>query len=105
MANTDKEKGFTRIPNELYDALLCQKLSRAQLCAVLYIIRKTYGFQKTEDSISIKKMASDTGYSRQSMLNVINDLEKMGIIKIGFKVAGRPANMYVTDPKNWDQNL
>ena len=103
--STDKEQGFTKVPNELYDALLRKKLSPSQLCTVLYIIRKTYGFHKEEDSISVRKMAEETGYSRQAMINAVRDLEKMGIIKTGYRQAGRPTNMLVTNPELWNAKL
>ena len=106
MGNTDKNgDGFTRVPNEIYSAVLAQKLSISQERALLYIIRKTYGFRKTEDAISISKMASDTGFNRRTMINAVHYLEKMGIIKLGEIVSGRPTHMMVTDPKNWKRNL
>lgn len=106
MGNTDrKEDGFTKIPHRIYDAVLAQKLSASQEKAVLYIIRKTYGFHKSEDAISISKMASDTGFTRKTMVNAIHDLEKMGIVRLGEIVSGRPTHMMLNDPSKWDRNL
>ena len=106
MVNTDKkEEGFVKVPNSIYDALLSQRLSPAQEKAVLYIIRKTFGFRKNEDAISIRKMASDTGFSRRGMVNAVHDLEKMGIITLGEIVQGKPTHMMINDPKYWDRNL
>lgn len=106
MGNTDKEKdGFTKIPHKIYDAVLSQKLNVTQEKAVLYIIRKTYGFHKSEDAISISKMASDTGFSRRAMVNAVHELEKMGIIKLGEIVSGRPTHMMLNDPSKWGCNL
>ena len=103
MANTDNS--FTKVPNSLYDAILSQKLSITQERALLYIIRKTYGFNKPDDQISINKMAEDTGFTRQAMMNAVRDLEKMGIIKRGSRRNGMPYYMNVLDPTFWDTNL
>ena len=105
MGNTDKQEGFVKVPNEIYDAILAQKLSISQETAVLYIIRKTYGFRKREDAISIRKMASDTGYARETMARAVHDREKMGIVKLGEVVPGKPTHMTILDPKNWNRNL
>ena len=105
MGNTDNQEGFVKVPNEIYDAILAQKLSISQERAILYVIRKTCGFRKTEDAISISKMASETGFSRRAMVNAVHDLEKMGIIKLGEVISGRPTHMMIREPKNWDQNL
>ena len=105
MASTDKERGFTRIPNELYDAMLSQKLSITQERALLYVIRKTYGFNKREDMISISRMAEETGYSRRAMINAVHDLEKMGILKLQKTRSGLPTYMSVNDLSFWDRDL
>ena len=105
MGNTDKQEGFVKVPNEIYDAILAQKLSISQVKAVMYIIRKTHGFRKQEDVISISKMATETGFARETMVRTIHDLEKMGVVKLGEVVSGRPTHMMVLNPKNWGQNL
>ena len=58
MAKKNKEP-FVEFPRDLYDALLEQRLSITQERAFLYIIRKTYGFHKIEDKISISRMAAE----------------------------------------------
>lgn len=103
MESTDNS--FTKIPNKLYDAILSQRLSPTQERALLYIIRKTYGFHKTDDRVSIRRMAEETGYTRQAMSNAVHDLEQMGIIKLGSIKSGCPTYMNVRDPSYWDQNL
>jgi len=103
VANTDNT--FTKVPNALYDAMLAQKLSITQERALLYIIRKTYGFHKADDRISISKMAEDTGFTRRAMINAVHDLEKMGVIKLGSKRNGLAYYMNVQDPKLWDADL
>ena len=46
---------FTQIPDQLIDELMVD-LSPAELRIVLYIARRTFGFKKESDSISIDQM-------------------------------------------------
>lgn len=101
----DKGDPFVKFPLELYDALLEQRLSITQERALLYIIRKTYGYHKEEDRISISRMAQETGYSRRAMINAVHDLTKMGMVKCGTVTKGQPTYMHVLPPSYWDKNL
>jgi hypothetical protein len=47
---------YTIVPDELFDDLLSE-LSGAELKVLLYIIRRTFGFKKDSDTISLKQMA------------------------------------------------
>ena len=60
MNNTATFQGFsapnyTQVPDELFDDLMTD-LSGAELKVLLYIIRRTFGFKKTEDTISLSQM-------------------------------------------------
>ncbi|MGV4195508.1 replication protein [Citrobacter freundii] len=46
------EDGFTRVANELLDAVMASGLSETELCVVLAIWRKTYGYNKKMDWVS-----------------------------------------------------
>ncbi|HFK5636362.1 TPA: replication protein [Enterobacter hormaechei subsp. hoffmannii] len=46
------EDGFTRIANELLDAVMASGLSETELCVVLAVWRKTYGYNKKMDWVS-----------------------------------------------------
>lgn len=100
--NTAKD-GFIRFPHKLYDAILRQRLSISQEKALLYIIRKTVGFNKRSDRISISRMASVTGFERRTMINAVHDLEKMGIIRLGQIRPGKATEMELLTPDYWDQ--
>lgn len=104
MGSTDKESGYVKFQNDLYDAVLRQPLRITQLKAVMYIIRKTVGFNKIEDRISISKMAEDVGCTRRAMINAVHDLQKMGIIEMGPVSPGRITSMRISDPKKWDRD-
>lgn len=50
------EDGFTRIANELLDAAMASGLSETELCVLLAVWRKTYGFSKKMDWISNEQL-------------------------------------------------
>src|ERR1035437_6358405 len=83
---------YTMVPDELFDELLAD-LSGAELKVLLYICRRTFGFKKDEDSISLSQLmhgivmkdgrALDhgTGLSKPTLLAALNSLEESGIIE------------------------
>ena len=63
MASPQTEHGFTRLADELLDALICYPFTKRQYKVLLAVIRKTYGFQKREDDITAPQLAAMTGLS------------------------------------------
>jgi phage replication O-like protein O len=55
------ENGYTRIANELLEALLLADLSKRELLVVMAIARKTYGFSKGFDRVAGSQIAQMTG--------------------------------------------
>ena len=74
------EDGYTRIANELFDAVLKKLTSYRHIKVVLGILRKTYGYQKKEDDITISQLAELTGIHRNNVGAAIKDLEQMRVI-------------------------
>src|SRR6266446_5289612 len=84
----------TPVPDILFDELLSQ-LSEAELKVLMYIIRRTYGFKKTTDAISLSQFKDgiirkedkkhlDWGCgikNRTALLHALASLEKMGCIE------------------------
>ena len=46
---------YTQVPDALFDELMAY-LSGAELKVLLYIIRRTFGFKKDSDTISLKQI-------------------------------------------------
>jgi hypothetical protein len=63
----------TQIPNILLDEVM-PRLSGSALKVLLIVARKTYGFQKTSDKISLSQLQQFSGMSKQSVINGIRDL-------------------------------
>ncbi|MFH4210092.1 replication protein, partial [Acinetobacter baumannii] len=68
----------------------------AALPCYLYIVRKTRGWNKTDDDISISQLVEGTGYKKDAVLAGIDILLGLGIIeKITY--VNRPSNYTLTD--------
>jgi phage replication O-like protein O len=98
----------TPVPDELFDELLAE-LSGAELKVLLYICRRTFGFKKESDTISLNQMIhgiqrkdttwldKGTGLSRDSVTRALKDLEQRGVIitvKKQSETKGNEVNTY-----------
>lgn len=82
---------FTQIPNIILDEYL-SKLSHAETKVLLYLCRRTYGFHKQSDYISISQICggittddgtildTGTGLSNKPVIRALKTLEDIGLI-------------------------
>lgn len=78
--NPQAEKGYRRIANEVFLALIRAPLSASELKVVFCIIDKTWGFRKTSDVISKSQLVNLTGLSKSSVGYAIRSLKRKNII-------------------------
>ena len=74
------EDGFTRIANELFEAILGFGFTQRQLLVLLTVLRKTYGYGKKEDDMSASQITEVCGVGRQHVTTVLNELARMNVI-------------------------
>jgi len=82
MASPELEDGFTRIANELLEAILEFDFSKRELNIVFAIIRKTYGYNKKSDDISLSQIAKLTGLKSPHISCSIRDLSAKKVLLI-----------------------
>jgi hypothetical protein len=82
---------FTPVPDQLFDEQLAY-LSGGELKVLLYIIRRTFGFKKESDNISLSQMLSGierrdgtvldrgVGLSKKTLLQALKDLQVKNLI-------------------------
>lgn len=82
---------YTSVPDQLFDELM-PHLSGAELKVLLYIVRRTFGFKKNSDNISLSQMVNGikkqtgevldqgTGLGKASVARALNSLEQKRII-------------------------
>lgn len=82
MASPQIENGYTKIANELLDALSGVDMSGSAWRIFNVILRKTYGFNKKLDKISLSQFEGKTGLTRMSVTRAIKELEEKFIIVV-----------------------
>lgn len=102
-ANQFTYEGFTSpngtiVPDDVFD-VLAPRLSEAELRVLLYIVRRTFGFGKNADAISLRQLTDGivtrdgrvldhgTGMSRKGVIGGIKGLLSKGIITVQKAVA------------------
>ena len=64
MANPQLENGYTKISNEIFDAMVRWKFSSYEYRILIFLIRKTYGWNKKKDWISLSQFVEGTGIKK-----------------------------------------
>ena len=85
MASPQLEDGYLKIANELWDALTRYRIPGEQRQCLDLIIRKTYGWDKKYDQISLSQFRQDTGISIRSCRRALEKLLNRKIIIINNK--------------------
>lgn len=76
----DLDDGYTRIANELLEAIAGADLTARQIKLMLAYVRKTYGFNKKVDRIADEQVAQITGLSRQNVNKAKKELLSMNCL-------------------------
>lgn len=100
MANPQKENGFTPIANEILDKIVNTALLGSELQVLFFIIRKTYGYHKKKDRISLTQFEKGTGLSRPTIVKTLKNLMSRNMI---VKVALPDEGIEYTFQKNHEQ--
>lgn len=80
MANPQKENGFTPIANEVIEALVKSHLLGSEFSMIMFVIRKTWGFQKKVDTISYSQFQKELKLSRVTVSKTIKNLVSKNIL-------------------------
>lgn len=86
MANPQCEDGYTKIANQIIERLITTPLTGSEWSICMFVIRKTYGYKKKLDAISLSQFQKSCLLSRQTVVNGLNRLVKSNIL---VKVEGR----------------
>lgn len=84
----DLDDGFTRIANELLEAVMRAGLSQHQLLVFMAVMRKTYGFNKKSDWVSNEQLSELTGILPHKCSAAKSVLFKRGILTQTGRVIG-----------------
>lgn len=84
----DLDDGFTRIANELLEAVMLSGLSQHQLLVFMAVMRKTYGFNKKSDWVSNEQISLLTGILPHKCSAAKSALVKRGIFTQAGRIVG-----------------
>ncbi|MGJ7204522.1 replication protein [Morganella morganii] len=76
----DLDNGYTRIANEILDAVMIAGLTKHQLLIIMAVWRKTYGYNKKTDWIGNEQMELMTGIDKTKCSTAKNQLIRMKIL-------------------------
>lgn len=84
MASPQLENGYTQIANEIVERLSYPGINGSEYRVLLLVIRKTYGFKKKQDRISLTQFQKFTLMERKQAVETIKSLlEKKILLKQG----------------------
>ncbi len=80
MDSPQLENGYTKIANEIMDALIKFRIPGEERQCLDFIIRKTYGYNKKEDMISNSQFVAATGIKKGNVSRAIKNLISKNIV-------------------------
>ena len=95
MASPQLEDGHTRIANELLERIMGLPISGGEFRVMLSVVRRTYGWGKTGDRISLTQFQKMTGLGRPAVCKSIKKL-------VSFRILLKVLSHYKIN-KNWEQ--
>lgn len=104
MANPQKENGFTPIANEILEKVVNMPLLGAEFRIMFFIIRKTYGYHKKQDRISLTQFEQGTSLSRPTIVKAIKNLMVRNMIVKIYLPGENTGYSFVKDHEKWVVN-
>lgn len=100
-----KQEAFTAIPNDILDALLSADLTGRELKVAMAVVRKTIGFNKTEDDCTISQLGLAAGIDRAHASRAFHALVAAKVInanagKYGYLVSINPVSQWQIGREN-----
>ena len=101
MANPRIENGYVRIANELLEAICRLDVSGSEMRILLYIIRRTYGFNKDYAEIPLSEISAAVGMRREHIQKMLKRLSTKNIIDLRTNGGTKPQTISIV--KNYEK--
>lgn len=102
MANPQKEDGYTPVANDIMEALAGIRISGEEWQCLCVILRKTYGWNKPTDSISLSQFVELTGIKKSNICRALNRLLSKKITTVIKKDNGCTEYALQKDYEKWE---
>ena len=76
------EDGYTRIANELMEAISLYPFTGGELRVLFVILRSTYGYKCKATNISLNELARRTNLTRRHIPNILKSLKDDNVISV-----------------------
>ena len=98
------ESSYTKMPNELLEVLMSVAVNESEAKIMTLVARKTYGFHKQSDQISLTQFQKQLSQSRPLVTRTLNRLVKVGLLvkENGYK---RVPNSWLIDLNDYQNKL
>ena len=106
MADVQTENGYTRIANELLEAITRYKFNGTQLKIVMAVIRYTYGFSRKDAELSLVYLSNATGVDKRNLRREINILIADKVLTVTKEATFTQSRMFRInkDYEEWELN-
>jgi len=101
MADPQVRNGYTRIDNELLEAICRLNISGNEMRILLYIIRRTYGFNRTYAEMPLSEISAAVGVRREHIQKALKRLSNQNIIELRTNPGVKPQTISVV--KNYEK--
>ena len=101
MANPQLSNGYTKIANELLEAICRLNISGNEMRILLYIIRRTYGFNKSYSEISLSEISAAVEIRREHIQKALKKLSAKKIIEL--RIHGGTKSQTISIVKNYEE--
>lgn len=82
MASPQKENGYTAVANELLERIVATGLNGTELAIIFLVLRKTYGYQKKQDEISLSQFCNAIPVSKKTIVTALFNLQLVKILTL-----------------------
>ena len=101
MADPQIKNGYTRIANELLEAICRLNISGNEMRILLFIIRRTYGFNKSYAEIPLSDISEAVGIRKNHISEALKRLSANKIIELHPNKGTRPQTISIV--KNYEE--
>ena len=101
VANPQLSNGYTKIANELLEALCRLNVSGNEMRILLYIIRRTYGFNRTYAEIPLSDISEAVGVRTVHISRALKRLAALNLIELHSSKGVKPQTISIV--KNYEK--
>lgn len=104
--STSQQSYHTQMPNELMEVLMSKAVNSSMKAVLVCIARKTYGFHKETDQISLTQFEKHTTLTRPTIVAALSKLQRANFVLLLSKGRSRiSSNEWKLDLSNWEEKL